>query len=91
MMEDVMEAYIKDVQLDYRRLWLEDAHALGLIAELLADALDWQPEQDQWLPDPLALAEAAAQRIRQLEAPTAARRIANFEQYIFKHLTAEHN
>lgn len=47
----------------YRRLWLEDAHTLGLIACVLADVLGWQPTPDEPLPDPLELAEVAAARL----------------------------
>lgn len=54
--------------LQYRRLWLDDAHTLGLIAEYLADALGWQPTSDQPLPDALELAQAAAERLLELEA-----------------------
>lgn len=52
----------------YRRLWLDDAHALGMVAEILADALDWQPTTDQPLPDALTLAQIAAERIVELKA-----------------------
>lgn len=52
----------------YRSLWLDDAHALGLIAETLADALGWQPTDEQPLPDALELAQAAAERIVELQA-----------------------
>lgn len=51
----------------YRQLWLDDAHALGMIAETLADVLGWQPTGDEILPDPLALADEAACRIAELE------------------------
>jgi len=51
----------------YRRLWLDEAHEVGSIAETLAEVLGWQPTPDQPLPDALALAEVAAQRIRLLE------------------------
>lgn len=53
---------------DYRRLWLADAHELGLIAETLADVLGWQPTTDELLPDALALAGEAVDRIATLEA-----------------------
>lgn len=57
---------------DYRRLWLNDAHALGQIAETLADALGCGgplgASEDEPLPDPLALAGVAADRIAMLEA-----------------------
>lgn len=52
----------------YRQLWLEDANRLGMAAEILADALGWQANADQPLPDALELAQAAAERIMQLEA-----------------------
>lgn len=52
----------------YRRLWLESENELGLIAETLAEALGWQPSPDVPLPDPLELAEAAAERLLELEA-----------------------
>lgn len=52
----------------YRELWLESEDQLGLIAETLAEALGWQPSPDQPLPDPLELAQAAAERIIALEA-----------------------
>ena len=51
----------------YRRLWLNDAHTLGQVAEILADALGWQPTDEQILPDALELAEVAASRIVELE------------------------
>lgn len=47
----------------YRRLWLDDAHKLGLVAEILADVLGWQPTPDEIVPDALALAEEAAARL----------------------------
>jgi hypothetical protein len=62
--QDELEAHIGAVRLPYRSLWLEESAALGLVAETLADALGWQPSPDAPLPDALALAEAAAERIR---------------------------
>lgn len=55
----------------YRQLWLEDANRLGLVAEILADVLCWQPSDEQPLPDPLELAQAAAMRLHQLERAVA--------------------
>lgn len=52
----------------YRRLWLDEAHANGQIAEVLAEALGWQPTSEQPLPDALALAGAVAERVVALEA-----------------------
>ena len=54
----------------YRALWLESEDRLGLIAECLAEVLGWEQSAEQPLPDPLALAEVAAQRL----AKTATRR-----------------
>lgn len=51
----------------YRRLWLDTAHELGMVAELLADATGWQPSDTQPMPDALELAERAAMRLQQLE------------------------
>jgi hypothetical protein len=51
----------------YRELWLDSEHALGIIAEQLADVLGWQPTTTEPLPDALALADEAAQRIATLE------------------------
>lgn len=55
----------------YRRLWLDDAATLSLVAELLADVLGWQPTDTQPLPDALQLAQTAAQRLAQLEQQLA--------------------
>ena len=66
-----LEMHLARVQLDYRRLWLEDAHELGQIAETLAHALGWQPTEVEPLPNPLELAEVAAQRIISLERQAA--------------------
>lgn len=52
----------------YRELWLEDAHRLGLIGECLAEALGWQPSEAAPLPDAVELAQAAAEHIISLEA-----------------------
>lgn len=67
-MSDVkeMEAYCLEPA-HYRRLWLDEAHALGQVAETLADALGWQPTAQELLPDGLELARAAAERIAELE------------------------
>lgn len=51
----------------YRRLWLDAEHELGMVAELLADATGWQPSDTQPMPDALELAERAAMRLAQLE------------------------
>lgn len=53
---------------DYRRLWLATAAELGLVAECLAEALDWKPTDGDPLPDALMLAGAAADRIALLTA-----------------------
>lgn len=55
----------------YRRLWLDSACELGLVAETLADALGWQPTGDQILPDVLELAQRAVARISTLEQSLA--------------------
>ncbi len=44
----------------YREWWLESEHALGQVAETLADVLGWQRSEDQPLPDALELAQVAA-------------------------------
>lgn len=51
----------------YRRLWLDDAHTLGLVAAALAEATGWTPTDEQPLPDALQLAALASQRLAQLE------------------------
>lgn len=51
----------------YRRLWLDEAHTLGLVAETLAEVLGWQPTADDPLPDALELAAVAAEKIVELE------------------------
>ncbi len=53
----------------YRRLWLNSADELGLIAEMLAEVLGWQPTPDAPLPDALALADQAEARIREFAPP----------------------
>lgn len=65
--EDELETLLAGVQLDYRQLWLDDAHMLGQVAETLAEVLAWQPTSTQPLPNALALAEAARERIATLE------------------------
>lgn len=67
MCEEELETLLSRVRLDYRDLWLNDADKLGLIAEYLAEATGWEPTDEQILPDPLALAQDAAQRIATLE------------------------
>lgn len=64
-LEPVCETLLAE---DYRRLWLEDAHTIGMIAETLAEALGWQPSDDELLPNALMLAGAAADRLAMLEA-----------------------
>lgn len=71
----------------YRQLWLEDANTLGLIGECLAEALGWQPSDDQPLPDPLELAQAAAERIVQLEAQQVFVTIMGAQHRNIRHLT----
>lgn len=53
--------------LRYRALWLEDAHTLGQIGCILADATGWQPTDDDPLPDALELALVATRRLAELE------------------------
>ena len=55
----------------YRRLWLNSEHELGQIAETLAEAIGWQPTDDQILPDALELAQVAAARLASLERAVA--------------------
>lgn len=69
--DNELEAHIRAVQLDHRRLWLDSADQLGLVAETLADALGWQPSHNQPMPDALRLAEQAAARLREIERQAA--------------------
>ena len=66
MVKEELETY-RHVRLDYRRLWLDSEDELGLIAEILADVLGWQPTEVEPLPNALELAEVAAQRVIDLE------------------------
>lgn len=52
----------------YRQLWLDSADELGLVAEILAEVLGWQPSPDAPLPDAVELAQAAAEHIMSLQA-----------------------
>lgn len=69
--EDELETHCKTAPLrahQYRQLWLASENELGLIAETLAQAMGWQPSPDVPIPDPLELAQAAAERLLELEA-----------------------
>lgn len=72
---------------DYRRLWLATAAELGLVAECLAEALDWKPSSDTDLPDALMLAGAAADRIALLTAQLMLTRVIAPQSMDALHLT----
>lgn len=61
----------------YRRLLLDSENELGLVAEMLAEVLGWQRTPEQPLPDALELAEAAAERMVELEVMVGADLIAS--------------
>lgn len=69
---DALEAHLEVapplMARQYRQLWLDSEHELGQVAETLAAALGWQPTEADPLPNALELAEAAAERILQLQA-----------------------
>lgn len=56
-------AHVRAEREHYRALLLEAWDQLGLVAEYLAQATDWQPSEDAILPDPVQLAEVVAQRL----------------------------
>lgn len=64
----------------YRRLWLDEAHQLGMVAETLAEVLGWQPSGDEIVPNALELATVAAQRIRMLEGLLSSASVAHDTQ-----------